>query len=259
MDSFTSNDANRSKSSIISSVERLPERRKTLEDMSSQDWMHKVHRLKLYADKLENELEKLQFQYDHVFQQKEAIRLKAKELTETVSDIYHKFDELEIQVKEKDDEILRLNERIHSMEKYLNISSTDVAALNNSAKKNTLHLQPESSLHHPLSSASGPSLGQSKQEEFISELISSVKSYQQREELTSQEMRKLQSKVVELEEKLSRQHGSSTIRNSSSFSATTTSPRSPALLRKDISPFQPKSSVNKSLAFPLSDEMKIDT
>lgn len=252
MNSFISNDGNRSKSSILSSVERLPERRKTLEDMSSQDWMHKVHRLKLYADKLENELEKLQFQYDHVFQQKEAIRLKAKELTETVSDIYHKFDELEIQVKEKDDEILRLNERIHSMEKYLNISSTNVAALSDGAKKNTL--QQESSLHHPLSSA----VGQSKQEEFISELISSVKSYQRREELTSQEMRKLQSKVVELEEKLSRQHGSSTIRNSSSFSATTSSPRSPALLRKDISPFQPKSSVNKSLAFPLSDEMKID-
>ena len=112
-------------SSFISSVERLPERRRTIEEMSVQDWIQKIQRLKNYNTKLESDLERLQEQYDHLFEQKETIRKKAKELTDVVRGIYGKYDELENLVKIKDEEIRKLNHRIEELEVVNAINTKD--------------------------------------------------------------------------------------------------------------------------------------
>ena len=107
---------NKSSNSNLFSTFRLPEKRKTIEDMSIQDWMQRVHRLKTHNSKLETDLETLQTAYDQLYNQKENIRKKAKELTEAVSGIYVKYDELEKAVMNKDEEINRLNQRIRFFE-----------------------------------------------------------------------------------------------------------------------------------------------
>jgi regulator of replication initiation timing len=135
---------NLSQSSIFS-MDRLPEKRKSIEDMSSADWMQRVHRLKTHNMKLENDIERLQSQYDQVYTQKENIRKKAKELTEAVSGIYLKYDEMEKLLKIKDNDISRLTHRIENLETDLNLEKKKSIAVSHSTNgQGTTHHYPSS-------------------------------------------------------------------------------------------------------------------
>jgi sugar-specific transcriptional regulator TrmB len=202
---------------------KLPEKRKTIEDMSLQDWMQKVHRLKSHNSKLEADLDKIQVQYEQTYHQKENIRKKAKELTEAVNGIFLKYDELESSTKWKDDEIELLQLRIGRLE-------TDLTIARNSALKQQEHQQQQaqelmgsrspirqhsnfSTEHHHPHSPIDQSLPNSMsttrpyafsnasitQEEKILDLSQLLFEAQEREKSTIEENSRLKSRILELE------------------------------------------------------------
>jgi hypothetical protein len=204
---------------------KLPEKRKTIEDMSLQDWIQKVHRLKSHNSKLEADLDKIQVQYEQTYQQKENILKKAKELTEAVNGIFLKYDELEGTVKWKEDEIELLQLRIGRLE-------TDLTIARNSARKQQEHQQrsqesfgsrspvrqqsnfpTEHYQHPPPHSPIDQSLPNSMsttrpysfsnasitQEEKILDLSQLLFEAQEREKSTIEENSRLKSRILELE------------------------------------------------------------
>jgi cell division protein FtsB len=226
--------------SSIFSIDRLPEKRKSVEDMSSADWMQRVHRLKTHNMKLENDIERLQSQYEQVYIQKENIRKKAKELTEAVSGIYLKYDEMEKLLKTKDNELSRLTHRIETLETDLNLEKVRSSSVSQSTNGKGVHphyptafpfnspqhssqfISSASSSHHPpqhylqhsankshlflspgLSVTAATSLEGRSSEERFDELLKIITEYQEREQSTTEENSKLKARIAELEGTLS--------------------------------------------------------
>jgi hypothetical protein len=208
---------------------KLPEKRKTIEDMSLQDWMQKVHRLKSHNSKLEADLDKIQVQYEQTYQQKENIRKKAKELTEAVNGIFLKYDDLEGTVKWKDDEIELLQLRIGRLETDLTIarnsarkqqeqqehqqqrsqesfgSRSPVRQHSNFPTEHYQHPPPHSPIHQSLPNSMSTTRPYSfsnasiTQEEKILDLSQLLFEAQEREKSTIEENSRLKSRILELE------------------------------------------------------------
>lgn len=93
-----------------------PERRKAVEDMSSQDWVSRIQKLRSYNANLETEYELLQQQYQKSQVQKEYVRKKARELADVMSTVYHRYEEMEKVIQQRDRDILHLHEVISDLE-----------------------------------------------------------------------------------------------------------------------------------------------